>query len=129
MRQFLALITILLAFLLAPLACDFFAAPVISWWVAILVIAHETWVAVVKKTPKDLAEEKKRLEEARRRVEQIKQEAAMVYLQPGKKESSGSKLDVDRMSPAELAMAARAIVDDIRGKKDGGAGAPVSKAA
>lgn len=135
MRHFQAIIDILLAFLLAPWAGDYFAAPTGCWVAGLLVIAHETWVLVFKKTARDLAEEQARLEEARRRVEQIKQEAAMVYLQPGGQKAAGpsSKMDVDRMSPVELANAARQIVQDIRGKKsakeESGKGAAMSQAA
>lgn len=136
MRHFQAIIDILLVFLLAPWAGDYFAAPNACWAAGLLIIIHETWVLVFKKTARDLAEEQARLEEARRRVEQIKHEAAMVYLQPGgAKAASGSsaKMDVDRMSPSELANAARQIVQDIRGKKstkeEAGKGATMSQAA
>lgn len=134
MRHLRAIITIIMAFLLAPLGGDYFAAPQASWGIGLVVIAYETWVLAFKKTAADLAEEQRRLAEARRRVEQIKEEAAMVYLQPGanKNARSSSKLDVDSMSPVELANAARQIVQDIRGKKEekpGGATAPLSKAA
>jgi hypothetical protein len=134
MRQILSTITIILVFVLTPLAADYFAEPVWCWSVGMLVIAYESWALMFKKTAADFAEERRRLEEARRRVEQIKQEAAMVYLQPatGKKGAPTSSLDVDRMSPEELANAARQIVHDIRGKKDGkpeGGAAGLSKAA
>jgi len=135
MRHFRSVITILLGFLLTPLAADYFAAPGWCWTVGMVVIAYESWVLLFKKTAKDMAEERARLAEARRRVEQIKQEAANVYLQAasGKKGASTASLDVDRMSPVELANAARQIVHDIRGKKDGksegGADGAMSKAA
>lgn len=134
MRHLRAIITIMLAFLLAPMAGDYFAAPLLAKVVGIMMIVHETWVLVFRKTPKDLAEEQRRLEEARRRVEQIKHEAAMMYLQPGvqKSTAASSKFDVDKMAPHELANAARQIVQDIRAKKadkEGGAAAPMSKAA
>lgn len=134
MRHLRSIITIIMVFLLAPLAGDYFAAPQASWGIGLVIIAYETWVLAIKKTAKDLADERKRLAEARRRVEQIKEEAAMVYLQPGSNKSakSSSKLDVDNMSPVELANAARQIVQDIRGKKDekaGESGAAMSKAA
>ena len=135
MRHFQAMITILLAFLLAPLAADYFVAPVASWGVGLLVIAYETWVLTFKKTTKDIAEENARLAAARRRVEQIKHEAAMMYLQPSARTADrpGSKFDVDNMSPVELANAARQIVSDIREKKtrkEGGApGESMPKAA
>jgi hypothetical protein len=134
MRHLRAIITIIMVFLLAPLAGDYFVAPQTSWGIGLVIIAYETWVLGFKKTAKDLADERKRLAEARRRVEQIKEEAAMVYLQPGsnKGAKSSSKLDVDNMSPVELANAARQIVQDIRGKKEekaGGAATSLSKAA
>ena len=134
MHHFLPVITILLAVLLVPLAADYFAAPAASWGVGLLILAHETWLLLFKKSAKDLAEENARLEEARRRVEQIKSEAAMLYLQPAVAEArTGSKFDVDNMSPMDLANAARQIVQDIRekkAKKEGGdQGAAMQKAA
>jgi hypothetical protein len=131
MRHLRSVITILLAFLLTPLAADYFAAPGWCWAVGMVMIAYESWVLLFKKTAKDLVDERARLAEARRRIEKIKEEAAMVYLQaaPGKKGATPSSLDVDRMSPVELANAARQIVQDIRGKKDGGADGALSEAA
>jgi hypothetical protein len=119
MRQFLATITIILVFVLTPLVADYSGEPIWCWLIGMVVIAYQTWVLLFKKTAKEHAEEQARLAEARRRVEQIKQEAAMVYLQPtgGKKGGAAPTLDVDKMSPVELANAARQIVHDIRGKK------------
>lgn len=114
---------ILLTFLLTPAAADYFAAPRVCWGLAIVLIIYETWILAIKKTPKDIAFEKARVEEARRKVEQIKEEATKSFLQGGGKKIGSSPLstkDVNSMSEEELALAARRIVQDMRQKKGGG---------
>lgn len=114
---------ILALFALTPFAADYFGSPVVCWGVSICIIAYETWALTLKKGPREIAEEKKRVEEARRRIEQIKEEAARSFLQGAKNRSATVVTkDVNSMTEEELALAARKIVQDLRRKKGRGEG-------
>lgn len=116
-------VIILALFILTPLAVEYFGSPLLCWGVSICIIAYETWALTLRKGPDEIAEEKKRIEEARRRVEQIKEEAARSFLQGAKGRSVPvAAKDVNSMTEEELAIAARKIVQDLRRKKGRGDG-------
>lgn len=110
-------VVILMVFLLTPFLAEYFDAWFLCWGIATVIIGYETWVLTLKKSAKDRQEELRRIEEARARLEQIKEEASRSLMQPRKGGGALVLKDVNNMSEEELALAARKIVEELKRKK------------